>query len=388
MKHITFYLSAFVLIAGCSSDDHDTGPDNDPGDTVTSNAPTPSVVILPEHEVHPDSVEFSFVFVGCNRVGYSQQFKPGTNASSANLHQLQRTWQEVSAMNPKPKYFFFLGDLVEAEANLDSLYNQLPAWIAEYDDPNFSPIKTSGIEMVAVPGNHEMLYYDTHNDWEYPLTGATEVWNEYMDKYMPSAPLNRITTDSVANSQTYSFDHGSVHFIVMNTDTYNEDSLIGQIPNGWIQQDIINARQNPNTRHIFLLGHKPSYVGNSYGDTRENIDSTLTNQLWPVMKSNQVEAMLSAHNHQYCRSQPTDASYQIIAGNGGSPYTPTISEERQFFGYSVIHVMKNGQVHLQSLGRSIPMNNILEPIPDSVKTTVRDAADISWGTHATPYDCQ
>ncbi|HAP61972.1 MAG TPA: hypothetical protein DCR93_21555, partial [Cytophagales bacterium] len=129
-----------------------------------------------EEEVPPqDEVVLSFAFLGCNRVSYGDRNNDSaTNITTANLAQLKRIFEELSAMERKPELFFFLGDLVEGEKFDVTLERQLPAWFAQYNDPGFSPISQSGIELVAVPGNHEMLYYDSVGENagdEFPLAG-------------------------------------------------------------------------------------------------------------------------------------------------------------------------------------------------------------------------
>jgi hypothetical protein len=107
--------------------------------------------------LNPDSVLFSFVFMGCNRIDYNDVSEQ--NPSTANLAQLQRSFIEACAIKPKPTYFFFLGDLVLGlDKNPQVLESELKAWVNVYNDITFSPISKSGIQMVAVPGNHEMLY--------------------------------------------------------------------------------------------------------------------------------------------------------------------------------------------------------------------------------------
>ena len=59
------------------------------------------------YTINPDSVEFSFVFMGCNRISAGDVASPNTNASTANLPQLKRTFTEVCQLNPKPTFFFF-----------------------------------------------------------------------------------------------------------------------------------------------------------------------------------------------------------------------------------------------------------------------------------------
>lgn len=340
--------------------------------------------------IDPDSVLFSFVFMGCNRVDGSDTGSSNTNASTANIPELKRTFNEIAALNPKPSYYFFLGDeVLGLNKDVSVLQAELNAWSMQYQDKTFSALPASGIPLIAIPGNHEMLWDDKKQHEEVPNKGALAVWMKEMERYMPTGvTINRVGgPDSLDNLATYSFTSGNTHFIIMNTDTYNAAGTICMAPASWIVADIKAARQDPAVKHIFLLGHKPAVVMKPlYAfDGESTLDTSVVKAIWPVMDSNQVEAMLSAHSHQYDRLQPTPfGSYQIIAGNGGSPYEHKASKdpERQFFGYTIVYVMKNGQVLVQSMGRSVSHKHYLDPIPDSLCTTVRDTVNISWGTNA------
>jgi len=48
-----------------------------------------------------------------------------------------------------------------------------------------------------------------------------------------------------------------------------------------------------------------------------------------------------------------------------------------FFGFTVINVLKDGRVTLTSYGRDVPAEGYLAPSSAS-PTTVRDQADITW----------
>jgi hypothetical protein len=348
--------------------------------------------------INPDSVQFSFVIMGCNRIDRHDINDSNTNASTANLPELQRTFTEVAALNPKPLFFFFLGDeVLGLTAKQKTLQAQLKAWRKQYADPSFSPLPASGIRMIAIPGNHEMLYEfkdKKGNAKELPNPAALTVWMREMGSFMPdSVRINRVGgPDSLTNLATYSFTYSNVHFIIINTDTYSNDSIIGMAPAAWINADIIAARNDTTVRHIFLLGHKPAVVSKKLyeADNDAVMDTSVIKSIWPVMDSNKVEAMLSAHSHQYNRIQPDSGmTYQIIAGNGGSPYEGALQHKdsigRQFFGYTIVHVMKNKQVIVESMGRTIAYKDYLRSLTPADSTTVRDRINISWGTNAGTY---
>jgi hypothetical protein len=202
---------------------------------------------------------------------------------------------------------------------------------------------------------------------------------QQMSAFMPTQPLRHVGgADSLFQLQTYSFDFQNTHFIVLNTDTWNDSADFGQFPVAWVTADIAAARAKAATEHIFLLSHKPAYVDHDHAS--DNVmDTMLRAQLWPAMISNRAEALLSAHSHQYYRTQPNgQPSFQVVAGNGGSPYLKDLPTQNQFMGFSVVYVMKNGDLLLQSWGRDMPASNYLDSIPANVHTTLRDSANLRW----------
>jgi len=369
-----------TVLAGCNTNT---------GETVVTT-------VVENIIVDPDSVQFSFVFVGCNRIDRKDVNDSNTNSSTANLPELQRTFTEVSALNPKPVFFFFLGDeVLGLTIKLKTLQGELKAWRKQYADTAFSPISLSGIRMIAIPGNHEMLYEHKDkkgNKAELPNRDATDVWMKEMDSFLPTGfALNRVgDPDSLDNRMTYSFTYGNTHFILVNTDTYDNTGRIGMAPAAWINADIIAARKDTSVQHIFVLGHKPAIVHKELYSYENTIDTSVVKSIWPVMVANKVEAMLSAHIHQYSRLQPDSfKTYQVIAGNGGSPYEGALQHKdsiaQQFFGYTIVYVMKNKNVIVQSMGRTVKYKDYLETLTPTDSTTVRDLVNISWGTQAKAY---
>ncbi|MEM7186140.1 MAG: metallophosphoesterase [Bacteroidota bacterium] len=329
-----------------------------------------------------DSVIFSFSFMGCNRVdrGDVQDSVPST----ANKYVLERILAEMAQQENKPELFFFLGDLVLAESTTEKLNHQLEAWVSLYDSTSFH---NSGIELVAVPGNHEMLYarevFDKNGKngkWkEFPLAGSTDIWLNYMKEHMPKDRDTVASTDTLDNRLTFSFIRHNVGFVVMNTDSYNPPNkknpygLEGMIPTDWIIQKIDEYKANPNIDHVFVLGHKPYYVDGKPNTGHHGIPEGPI--LWPAMESAGVVAMLSAHLHDYQRLQPINDSlgggtYQVIAGNGGSSGTAP------FFGYSTISIMSSGAAVLHSVGfcKGDPYTT---PVPENA-TTTRDSTQLTW----------
>lgn len=369
---LTHHLTLIALVLSLSNCTH------------TAKTDTREASLVP---VAPDSILFSFAFVGCNRVDYSDRSnKSATNGSTANIQVLKNIFREIPSMQIKPDVFFFLGDLVLAESTTSNLDQQLLDWISLYKDTTFSPLSQSGIELVAVPGNHEMLYYKDYgipNHDEWPLKGATDVWMKHMSPFMPNDREYITGPDSLVNRMTFSFIRQNVGFVVMNTDTYNEPTkenpygLEGMIPTQWIIDKVKAYQQDPSIQHVFVLGHKPYYVSGKPETGHVGLPEGPV--LWPELNSAHVVAMLSAHLHDYQRMQPGNmGTYQVIAGNGGSKGTA------QFFGYSIINILKSGKVELISKGFDV--GNPYYTAASDVPFTTRDSTCLTWEANANPYN--
>ena len=389
MKHLTSLLGFSILlgIVACDSKKPEPkSPSIDEDEMVAKKAPMETA----KKEVESNEVLFSFAFVGCNRVDRGDQENPSaTNASSANIAVLKRIFSDVLAEERKPDVFFFLGDLVYAESTTERLNSQLAAWVKQYKDPAFSTMSSSGIEMVAIPGNHEMLSWADHNvpgHDEWPLKGATKLWMQYMADYMPKDRDKVTGDDAEVNQMTFSFVRKNVGFICMNTDTYNPPTsenpwgLEGIIPTDWIEAKVAGYQANEDIEHIFVLGHKPYYVS-CQGETGHQ-GFPEGPELWPKLVDAEVVAMLSAHVHDYQRMQPGDeGTYQVIAGNGGS------SGPAPFFGYTTINIMADGSVDL--IAKGFDQGSPYYEVPVGAESKVRDQTTLTWEKNANPYtSCQ
>ncbi|MFY0598768.1 MAG: metallophosphoesterase [Cyclobacteriaceae bacterium] len=321
-------------------------------------------------KLSPDSVELSFIFMGCNRMWWKDTLH--SDKSMANINALKRLGDEVAELENKPDLFFFLGDIVSGEATADVLNTQLGQWVDDYNGSTFGGLKSSGIELIAVPGNHEML-----DQQEKPLAGTTDIWMKHMRPYMPNNRDSITGSTSAVNQMTYAFRRDNVGFIVMNTDTYNtEDSigLEGQIPYDWVKGKVAEYYNDDTIDHVFALGHRPFYVNCQRDTSHQGMPTpSKSTPVWESFEASNVAAMLSAHVHQYQRMQPNQKTYQVIAGNGGSPldhHTPP-----PFFGYTRVDVWSNGEIKLSSHGYDAPTPYFE---PTTSPWSVRDSVDLNW----------
>ena len=312
-----------------------------------------------------DTLAYSFAVLGCNRID-NADVNLATNPSTANVPQLTRTFDDLAALRPVPDYLFFMGDMVLGYSpDTAVIGRELRAWVALY---RAAPLSRTGIRMVAMPGNHEVMSGKNQPSF----VGAEQAWRTALRPYLagrngpPAGGPDRLATDQ--SQLSYSFDYKQSHFVVLNTDPVGAE---GTVPLNWLGQDLAAARAR-GSKHLFALGHKPALPAPA-NDGLSNGGS-----MWSLLEANHAEAMLAAHNHLYYRIQtPPYHPWQLIAGNGGSVLDASAHPNKVFFGYTLVKVFTSGKVKAYSYGRDLPTSGYLGPTAGT-PTTVRDSVDITW----------
>ncbi len=355
-------LAAAMLVfgAGCHSNSPTNGATG-PTDTTKNGGNTST----------PDSVLYSFAVFGCNRLDAADT--TGV-PSTANLAQLDRSFADIAALSPRPNFLVVCGDLIlgkgsSSSASVDTAVvgQELRAWIQHYQT---SP--AAAIKLYVTPGNHETQGWT--NGVSFPQ--AEQAWLNNMSQYIAGSNgpgvggPDHLQTDQ--SRLSYSIDYRDSHILLMNSDPVGADATV---PVNWAASDMAAARAR-GQKHIFAIAHKPAYSwdnGTSDGLVTSNRDS-----LWAAFNTNQVEAMITAHNHVYQRLQGTTGkTWMIISGNGGSTLETTAGNYRNF-GFAVISITKSGKVLMKEYARSYGAN-YNDPCPAATyPTTARDSADITW----------
>ncbi len=353
------FLLAYVVccVLGCRDADSPSFPP-----TASANA------------LGPAEPGYAFVVIGCNRVDKADT---AGDPSTANLVQLARTFQDIAALPQHPKILFFAGDLTLGyTSDTVQLAKELQAWRDLYEA---SPLARSGVELVPVPGNHEV-----QNESKIAYAAAERTWLRVMGPYIRHGGNGPTAggLDSLATDQswlTYSFDYHDTHFITLNTDPVGRD---WHVPTHWVATDINSARA-AGAKHIFAIGHKPAYPYPTVPTDGLSKYQTSRDAFWAALVQGGAEAMFSAHNHVYYRTQPiAGTTWQVIAGNGGSSLETTIDlsipSSGKYYGFVVTTVMTDGRVYVKSYGRDVPAAGYTADAPAALyPTMVRDSFDIT-----------
>lgn len=323
-----------------------------------------------------DPVEKSIVVMADLQIGTAQSLQ--ANPSSTNIPQLTQNVADIADLPHKPDFSFILGDLVLAESNDQgqSLQGQLDAWMTLFRGIPGS----AGINVMPLPGNHEMNYYDAALNDAAPDPFSYLVWNTWMttNQLFPfaangpkpeGANPDKLVQDE--SRYTFSFNWGAVHIVVVNTDTlstvtnpYTGMVYNGWIPLNWITADLAAAQANPVISTILIMGHRPIEAPDFipppyYGRTILAMNQyQMASEFASLLQNTpKVKAYFCSHVHAVSAAKLKGAPqvWQIVAGNGGAQletnWTPAGG---QFFGFSEVRLHQSGRISVANYGRAVP----------------------------------
>ncbi len=322
----------------------------------------------------------SFVYVGCNRIGFDVT---DPAPSTANVAQLEQTLADIKALPVKPDYFFFVGDLVLGMQDDEgkTVARELDAWKTLVDKNQFAE---SGIELLPIPGNHEADASQkvSSGDYvEYPDPANLAAWVAWLDvnhlakaSNGPSgkAELKRdLLAEDNNQTQTYSFDDlkSGIHYLLLNTDSLSivpnpllpGKTVASWAPLHWVERDVARADKNPDIKKIVVLAHKPLVLENpGTHDIVYNTDPyTLGDALLKLFSNTpKFAGYFCAHAHEWLYTDklgPRKNVTQVIAGNGGSELESGWSPAGgTYFGFTVVNLYDDDTVGVVSYTRPAP----------------------------------
>ena len=354
-----------------------------------------------------DPVVLSFSTVGDSR---QDPLKPDATQkplSGQDAHWLQnskawsRIMREISAK--KSSLLFFNGDMIMGYGNaavpasvtdvnsvvnsdLGKFYTQYAFWRGMV-----SPLIETGTYVVPVPGNHETQCNSANTtcaDSRGTLTGKValqvneDAWRANMsDLIVDSTRLNanlpggltvsnvdntdHASTDGLGTPQnqlSYSFDVGTSHFAVINTDATGADSTA---PSAWLANDFASASAR-GAQHFFVFGHKPAYTYDFTGNNGKagGLDAIPLKRdaFWSVVELYGA-TYFCGHEHTFNMRQPvksdgqTSTAWQVLVGSGGSPFdvSPTATNAQpydRYYAWSNVRIFQSGKVQIDAYGFS------------------------------------
>jgi len=152
-----------------------------------------------------------------------------------------------------------------------------------------------------------------------PENGASPMYPDHAERY-------------------YSFDHGPVHFVALDTESAFEDPAARQAQVAWLEADLASTSQP--WRVVYF--HRSPYSAGGHGS-----DLDVRKVFAPVFERYDVQLVISAHSHVYERSIPwreyvpgaAGVTY-IVSGGGGATLYPSASGPWTATSASVHHYVR------------------------------------------------
>ena len=159
--------------------------------------------------------------------------------------------------------------------------------------------------------------WQTFFDIEYALLARTPIYPALGNHEEDSGGAGRfaelfpVGDPALFAGRVYSFDYGSVHVAVLDSN----DWLGDQAP--WLEEDLSRA-EAAGARHLFVVMHWGPFSGRRRLMHGPNMDAL--KYIVPVARRHHVDAMLAGHDHFYERGDDAGLRY-FVSGGGGAPLT-------------------------------------------------------------------
>jgi hypothetical protein len=202
--------------------------------------------------------------------------------------------------HPISKFIINMGDLVEVGQS----YMHWNNWFDAAKDV------ISSVPIVPVQGNHETY---------------TMVWRERSRPVYYTSQFKVFQNGpNGLKGQVYSFDYGTIHFSVLDSQQDEESPIRGDIlsvQKEWLDRDLASSKKP----WKIVLMHKPPYFSNPRSTNTE-----VKAAFYPVFDKYHVDLVFAAHDHIIARtfpmkndkqySKPKDGTVYYITGRSGSKH--------------------------------------------------------------------
>lgn len=252
------------------------------------------------------------------------------DSQSINYDTWGDTLHQAYQAQPAAAFFINMGDLVDRGADYGQWYDWFNASAGVIDHIPCMPL-VGNHETYAVPGGFSSPSLFTAQ-FKVPQNGPAELLG-----------------------QTYSFNYGDVHFVMLDTQIGEESSFVPDMleqQKTWLEADLAAASQ----KWTLVFLHRPLY------NHRGGENTALRKALLPIIDQYRVDAVFSAHDHTYARSYPlyekqvqTDGrqgAVHVATGRSGSKtYADSSRREEDAFFY-------NPQAEPNYLAVEVAANNL------------------------------
>jgi 3',5'-cyclic AMP phosphodiesterase CpdA len=282
----------------------------------------------------------------------------------ANALANARTRRVVAELNQRDLAFIVhLGDLVNPVPELptyEAAANHFKNQVAALKAP-----------LYLVPGNHDV------GDKPVSWMPAGRVNDEHLALY-----------ESHFGRHYFAFDHGDLHFIIVNAQIINSGLAAETAQRDWLEADLAASAG----KRVFICIHYPPYVSNrDERSSYDNIDEPGRSWLVNLIEKYKPEAMFCGHVHNFWYDLLGETETYIL------PSTAFVRHDYSEFyrigpgdqhgrndgaklGYFIVRLYEHGHVaeNFRSYGRVLAEGETLPPPVESVRRRHVKESAIDW----------
>lgn len=248
----------------------------------------------------PCFADFKFAVIGDTR---------DDSSNGINVKIMKAILEKIK--QEKADFIIVTGDMITGSTKTSVHRSRLKKWKGI--------IERYGVPFYAVVGNHEIeseLSQDiVKSIFEMPENGPSNL-----------------------KELVYSFDHKNAHFVMLDTEIFNNFHVIGNEQLKWLKEDLEKNQR----KIIFIFGHDPAYPVYSHIGSSLDKDPAQRNELWAMLKKYNVGAYICGHEHLFNRGIH-DGVYQVITGGGGACLSAP-KENGGFYNFIIVDVKDVGAV--------------------------------------------
>lgn len=227
------------------------------------------------------------------------------------LYESQRTMDLLENVHSDVDLYFHIGDISYADNWL--LHNLVTFGYETVWNTFMNVIQRLAATKpyMVLPGNHETECHEAFTCLKnQKLKEAFVNYTAFNHRFhMPSA------SSGGAANMWYSFNHGLVHFVSIDTETDFDgapNNNFTGLPVGgfgdqvaWLERDLKTAQANREQQPwIIVLGHRPIYTVSDGDGGRRKMAKILQSWLEPLFDKYEVNMYFSGHQHHYERTLP------------------------------------------------------------------------------------
>ena len=243
-----------------------------------------------------------------------------------------RTAPAPDALVASPVRFVVLGDSGEGSVDQAALVTQIKSVPFEFMLHAGDMAYESGTFQ-----EFEANFFDMYDDLlqHFPIFPASGN-HEYETN--DAAPF-RAVFSLPNNERWYSFDWGSVHFSVLDTE------LLGNRDQGrWLSSDLANTKKPWKV----VVMHRPPYSSGGHGS-----DTPTREAFSGIFERYGVDLVLTGHDHHYERMKPQGKVRYLVTGGGGAATYAVDPSDFTAFAEEVVHL-----VYVEVVGRELTAHAI------------------------------